>query len=74
MQEIQEMLDQSLGEADPLEESTQPTPVFLPGNIHGTRRLVGYSPCSCRESDKHAYIKQKRALQNLEKWPNARPI
>jgi len=28
----------------------QPTPVFLPGESHGPRRLVGYSPWGCRES------------------------
>ena len=28
-----------------------PTPVFLPGEPHGQRRLVGYSPWGCKESD-----------------------
>ena len=28
----------------------QPTPVFLPGEFHGKRSLVGYSPCGCKES------------------------
>ena len=28
-----------------------PTPVFLPGESHGQRSLVGYSPWSRRESD-----------------------
>ena len=27
-----------------------PTPVFLPGESHGQRRLAGYSPCSSKES------------------------
>ena len=27
------------------------TPVFLPGEFHGQRSLVGYSPWSCKESD-----------------------
>ena len=26
----------------------QPTPVFLPGESHGQRSLVGYSPWGCR--------------------------
>ena len=26
----------------------QPTPVFLPGKLHGQRNLVGYSPWGCR--------------------------
>ena len=29
----------------------QPTPVFLPGKIHGQKSLTGYSPWSCPESD-----------------------
>ena len=28
-----------------------PTPVFLPGEIHGQRSLVGYSLWGCKESD-----------------------
>ena len=27
----------------------QPTPVFLPGESHGQRSLVGYSPWGCKE-------------------------
>ena len=29
----------------------QPTPVFLPGEFHGQRSLVGYSLWGCKESD-----------------------
>ena len=37
----------------------QPTPVFLPGESHGQRNLVGYSPWSDKESDmnEHAHTK-----------------
>ena len=28
-----------------------PAPVFLPGKLHGQRSLVGYGPCSHKESD-----------------------
>ena len=42
---------QSLGREDPLEKEMQPTPVFLPEESHGWRRLVGYSPRGCQESD-----------------------
>ena len=37
---------QSLGQEDPLEKemAAQHTPVFLPGEFHGQRSLVGYSP------------------------------
>ena len=40
-----------LGREDPLEETWQPTPVFLPGKSHGQRSLVGYSPKDRKESD-----------------------
>ena len=35
----------------PWRRARQPTPVFLPGEIHGQRSLAGYSPCSCKELD-----------------------
>ena len=28
-----------------------PTPVFLPGELHGQRSLVGYNPWGCKELD-----------------------
>ena len=34
----------SLGGEDPLEKGMASTPVFLPGEAHGQRRLAGYSP------------------------------
>ena len=41
---------QSLGWEDPLEkEIWQPTPVFWPGESHGRRSLIGYSPWGCTE-------------------------
>ena len=41
----------SLGQEDPLEEGRQPTPVFLPGESHGQRSLVSYSPWGHKEPD-----------------------
>ena len=35
----------------PSRRAWQPTPVFLPGESHGQRGLVGYSPWGCKESD-----------------------
>ena len=29
----------------------KPTPVFLPGESHRQRSLVGYSPWGCKDSD-----------------------
>ena len=45
------MWAQSLGREDPLEKEMEPTPVFLSGESHGQRSLVGYSPWGHKESD-----------------------
>ena len=43
---------QSLGQEDPLEEEMSAySRVFLPGEFHGWRRLVGYSPWGHKELD-----------------------
>ena len=47
---MQEMWVQSLGRENPLEKKTA-TPVFLPGESHGQRSLVGYSPRGRKASD-----------------------
>ena len=39
---MQETWVQSLGQEDSLEKGMAPTPVFLPGEFHGQRSLVGY--------------------------------
>ena len=41
---------QDLGWEHPLEKGMAPTPVFLPGEFHGQRNLVGYSPWGHKES------------------------
>ena len=35
----------------PWRRTWQPTPVFLPGESHGQRSLVGYSPWGHQDSD-----------------------
>ena len=35
----------------PWRRKWQPTPIFLPGESHGQRSLVGYSPWGHKESD-----------------------
>ena len=42
---------QSLGQEDPLEKGMATPPVFLPGEFHGQRSLVGYSPWDRKELD-----------------------
>ena len=46
-----EMRVPSPGREGPRTRKWQPTPVFLPGESHGQRRLMGYHPWGCRESD-----------------------
>ena len=48
---IQETWVQSLGQEHPLEKEMAPTPVFLLGEFHGQRSLVGYRPQGRKESD-----------------------
>ena len=46
---MQEIRVQSLGQEDPWGREWQPTPIFLPGEFHGKRGLVHYSPCDLKE-------------------------
>ena len=48
---MQETWVRFLGQEDPLEKKWQAIPVFLPGESHGQRSLVGYSPLGCKELD-----------------------
>ena len=51
MQETQETWVQSLGQEDSLEEELLTHFVFLPGESHRQRNLIGYSPWCHKESD-----------------------
>ena len=48
---MQETQVWSLGQEDHLEKGIATTPTFLPGEFHGQRSLVGYSPWGWKESD-----------------------
>ena len=48
---VQETQLRPLGRQDPLEEGMQTTLASLPGDSHGQRSLVGYSPWGHKESD-----------------------
>ena len=43
MQKTEETWVQYLSQENPLEEGMQLTPVFLPGESHGQRRLAGFT-------------------------------
>ena len=48
---MQETWVQSPGWEELLVKGMPPTPVFLPGESHGQKSLVSYSPWGCKESD-----------------------
>ena len=50
MQEMQEMWFAPWVRKIPWRRKWQPTPVSLPGESHGQRSLVDYSPWGCKES------------------------
>ena len=57
---VQETPVQSLGQEDPWEKGVETHSVFLPGEFHGQRKLVGYSPWVSKSriqlSDKHFHF------------------
>ena len=46
------VMQEILSQEDPLEMGIVPNPVVLPGESHGQRSLMGYSPWGHKESDK----------------------
>ena len=60
----------SLSQEDPLEEGMATTPVFLPGEFHGERSLMGYSPCGHKESDTNERLSTAHAVhrQKQNQW------
>ena len=64
----QETRVQSLGQEDPLEKRKVSTPVFLPGEFHGQRSLVGYSPWGLKEVDMTEQLTPTRLLGSRESW------
>ena len=57
--EIQKTQVQSLGQEDPLEKGMATTPVFLPGEFHGQKSLVGHSPWGHKELDMSEMAEQQ---------------
>ena len=48
----------------PWRRKWQPTPVFLPGELHGQRSLVGYSLWGCKELDITKQLKVQCCMKN----------
>ena len=58
---------QSLGQEDPLEKGMTTIPVFLPGEFHGQRSLVGYSLWGHKESDTTEATELTHSSRNTER-------
>ena len=56
---MQEMQVRSLDQADPLEKEMVTHSSILAWEIHGQRRLVGYSPCGHKELDMTSQLNNK---------------
>ena len=50
----------------PWRREWQPIPVFLPGEFHGWRSLVGYSPWGHKESDKTERLSNRCLMHHKE--------
>ena len=71
---MQETQVQSLGQEDALEKE-MPThflqysclgnPIFLPGETHAQRSLVGYNPWGCKESDTTQRLNNSHVNQDV---------
>ena len=60
---MQETQVPSLGQEDTLEKGIATHSIFLSGEFHGQRSLVGYSPWGCKES----YMKEQLILSFYHK-------
>ena len=60
MQETLEARVQSLSQEDPLEEGMAIHSSILPGESHGQRSLVGYSPWGHKDSDRTEMTQRAR--------------
>ena len=63
---IQESWVLSLSWEDPLEKGMATTPVFLPGDFHGQRSLVGYSPWDQKGLDTFEQLSHSLSLSHLK--------
>ena len=53
----------------PLRRKWQPTPVFLPGEFHGKRSLLGYSPWGHKQSDMAEQLKHTNKFRREADLP-----
>ena len=63
---MQETQVQSRVRKIPWTRAWQPIPVFLPGEFHGLKSLMSYSPWGHRDSDMTEQLLWERDIRNLE--------
>ena len=63
---VQETQVQSQVGKIPWRRTWQPTLVFLPGESHGQRRLVGYSPWDCKQSNTTEQLTVQLLLEGVK--------
>ena len=61
----------SFGRKDPLEKEMATQSIFLPGEVHGHRNLVGYNPWGCKESDTTEWLTQTHKKKKQKMYPTA---
>ena len=73
---VQETQARSLAQRDSLEEGMSPVPVFLPGESHGQRSLVGYSPGGRMEPDVTQWLHHHHhcSCQESQNWDEERRV
>ena len=63
---MQETQVQSRVRKIPWTRAWQPIPVFLPGEFHGLKSLMSYSPWGHKDSDMTEQLLWERDIRNLE--------
>ena len=58
----------------PWRRKWQPTPAFLPGESHGQRSLVGYSPWGCKASDTTELVMIIYDIVHRKMWNSVNPV
>ena len=65
---MQETWVQPLGWENPWRREWLLAPVFLPGEFHGQRSLVGYSPWGRQESDMTEWLTLSLSFKEDKNW------
>ena len=56
------------GQEDPLERGMATHPIFLPGEFHGQRSLLGYSGWGCKELEMTEQLTHTHSHTHIQNW------